>query len=62
MLFQRFLNLLMTPLAFVPKTIHLFVDLLGIILADKVIQLAYLLFSQCRGSKVSSVKSVIKAF
>jgi hypothetical protein len=44
MLFQRFLNLLMTPFAFVPETIHLFVDLLGIILADKVIQLAYLLF------------------
>jgi len=42
MFFQGFINFLLAPFSFVPKAIHFFIYLTGVVLADKVIQLPHL--------------------
>ena len=44
MFFKSLVYFLLTPFPFIPETIHLLVNLVGIVLADKVIQLLYLFF------------------
>lgn len=44
MLLQSFFNLLLVPFPFVPKAIHFFIYLAGIVLADKIAQLLHLFF------------------
>ena len=42
--FQRFLDFLVVLLTLIPETIHLFIDLLSVILTDKFIQFPHLFF------------------
>ena len=44
MLLQSFFNLLLVPFPFVPKAIHFFIYLAGVVLADKIAQLLHLFF------------------
>ena len=39
-----FFNLLLVPFPFVPKAIHFFIYLAGVVLADKIAQLLHLFF------------------